>query len=366
MEKLTEERRAKIETQIDQEKKAVSFDMRELTIEIYVSKYLTDLETDENELYVPDYQREFVWDDKHQSRYIESLLLGLPVPFIFAAEIKETGRLEIVDGSQRIRTMAAYLSNELKLRSLEKLDELNETYFSQLPSARQRLFKNTAIRMVVLSAEATEDVRKEMFDRINTSSVPLLPMETRRGIYRGKFMEFVTRLANKPEFKALCPLTKYMENRREEEELLLRFFAFSDCYPSYNVVEKKGVANYLDSYVEKKNKEFLDKEQKDKERAFELLCNFISKTFPQQGFVKKKNAKGISKPYFEAIAIGAYLALMEKPDIQFIIPETLIVDRHNTNEFYKMLEGRYQTHTAQKIQSRIEYVKKAFLNGNSK
>ena len=76
-----------IQNQIDNLKKSVSFDMRELTIELYVNKYLQDINKDENELYVPDYQREFVWDDRHQSRFIESLILGLPVPFIFAAEM---------------------------------------------------------------------------------------------------------------------------------------------------------------------------------------------------------------------------------------------------------------------------------------
>lgn len=98
-----------IEKQMDEQKKSVAFDMREPTIELYVNKYLTDIDKDDNEIFVPEYQREFVWDEKHQSRYIESLFLGLPVPFIFTAEIKKTGRLEIVDGSQRVRTMAAYL-----------------------------------------------------------------------------------------------------------------------------------------------------------------------------------------------------------------------------------------------------------------
>ena len=93
METLSDKKIRDIEEQIEQEKKSVSFDMRELTIEIYVSKYMQDLEKDDNELYVPEYQREFVWDDKHQSRYIESLLLGLPVPFIFAAEIKKKGQI---------------------------------------------------------------------------------------------------------------------------------------------------------------------------------------------------------------------------------------------------------------------------------
>lgn len=123
MDTLTEVKLNKLVEQLSNEQKLVSFDMRELTIEFYVTKYLTNIDKDDNEIYVPDYQREFVWDTTRQSRFIESLLLGLPVPFIFTAEIPETGRLEIVDGSQRIRTLAAYLSNELQLKGLEKLVE---------------------------------------------------------------------------------------------------------------------------------------------------------------------------------------------------------------------------------------------------
>lgn len=215
-----------IEDQIESEQKTISYDMKEFTIELYVKKYLERIDEDDNELYVPDYQREFIWDEKHQSRFIESLYLGLPVPFMFSAEIKESGRLEIVDGSQRIRTLAAFMNDELTLSHLEKLSEMNGCKYSELPVGLQRSFKNISIRMVVLSSKATEEVRNEMFDRINTSSVPLLPMETRRGIYRGSFTDFIIELAKEPRFKQLCPMVKYMQNRREEEELILRLFAF--------------------------------------------------------------------------------------------------------------------------------------------
>lgn len=361
---ISEAKVTAVQEQIDSLKKSVSFNMRELTIELYVKKYLEDIEKDDNELYVPDYQREFVWDDRHQSRFIESLILGLPVPFIFAAEMHSSGRLEIVDGSQRIRTMAAYISDELELKGLDKLTELNGTRFSDLPSSRQRMFKNTPIRMIVLSANATEDVRKEMFDRINTSSVPLLAMETRRGVYRGEFTDFVIELAKDERFKALCPLPKSFQNRREEEELLLRFFAFSDCYPNYKQVESKGVAKYLNSYLEGKNANFSNEEKKQKKEAFEQLVDFVSSAYPNQGFAKKPNILGISKPYFEAIAVGSYLALREKPDIEKEGPTALIVDKKHRNAFYNSIEGRYRTHTAAKILNRIDIAKKAFLKND--
>jgi hypothetical protein len=360
---LDEAKLIRIQEQIDTERRSVSFNMREFTIEIYVQKYLQHIDEDDNELYIPDYQREFVWDINHQSRFIESLLLGLPVPFIFSAEILDSGRLEIVDGSQRIRTMAAYLNNELQLKGLEKLTELNNTFFSQLPSARQRLFKNSPMRMVVLSADATEDVRKEMFDRINTSSVALLPMETRRGIYRGDFTDFIIELAKDERYRTLCPMAQFMEKRREEEELLLRFFAFTDCYPNFNEVESKGVARYLDNYLQQKNVTFSEQEKLEKTEAFNKLIEFITAAYPNQGFAKKPNMRGISKPYFEAIAIGSFLALQQNPNILRHGPNALVVDKHHRNAFFGALEGRYQTHTAKKIKHRIDLAKEAFLNG---
>lgn len=359
--KMTEEKKKALETQLEHQQSPISYDVKEYTIEYYVNKYLKDEEKDDNELYVPDYQREFIWDKKHESRFIESLLLGLPVPFIFAAEIKETGRLEIVDGSQRIRTMSAFMSDELVLCGLKKLSEFNDCKYSELPGAIQRGFKNISIRMIVLSSKATPEVRNEMFDRINTSSVPLLPMETRRGIYKGPFTDFIAKLATNERFKALCPLAPYMQKRREEEELILRLFAFREIYPNYGIVESKGVASFLDGYLEQKNKSFTEDEKKKLERVFKRLVSFIEKAFPQQGFTKKKHAVGVSKPYFEAIAVGISLALDSNPNIEPTAKAELVIDKNNRNHFYSLIDGRYHTHTSAKIKDRIEFVKKSYL-----
>lgn len=353
-------KKEKISMQIEIEQKAISYDMKEYTIELYVSKYLKQIDEDENELYVPDYQREFIWDNKHQSRFIESLFLGLPVPFLFSAEIKETGRLEIVDGSQRIRTLAAFLNDELTLFHLDKLTTMNGCKYSELPVSLQRSFKNISIRMVVLSSKATEDVRNEMFDRINTSSVPLLPMETRRGIYKGKFTDFIANLAKDARFKSLCPMARYMQNRREEEELILRLFAFSEIFPNYNSVESKGVSRFLDGYLSGKNKSITEKDMQSMKKSFDTLIKFVEKAFPGQGFAKKKGAVGISKPYFEAIAVGLFLAIKKNPNIVATNKGELEINKNNRNDFFKLIDGRYHTHTAIKIKSRIEYVKKLY------
>lgn len=363
--KLSESKLNLIETLIDREQKAVSYDIREFTIEYYVNKYLEGEEKDENELYVPDYQREFIWEEKRQSRFIESLLLGLPVPLIFVAEIEADGRLEIVDGSQRIRTLAAYIKDELKLKGLDKLVELNDTYFTQLQSSRQRKFKNISMRMIVLSSKATEEIRNEMFDRINTSSVPLLPMETRRGIYRGQFTDFIVSLSKDALFKRLCPIIHYFEGRREEEELILRFFAFKEALPDFKLfgmnLERDGVARFLDNYLENKNRLINQAELDLKKQEFMQMLNFVDKTFPNQGFAKHKNATGISRPYFEAIAIGSHLAVMAKPDLAVKNISWSIINKNQSNEFFRILSGRYHTHKPNKIRERIDYVKTNLL-----
>ncbi|MEG4530130.1 DUF262 domain-containing protein [Microcoleus sp. D2_18a_D3] len=155
------------EEQIDERRQEIDYDTREVTIEFIVNKYLEKDDDEFSEIYIPEYQRELVWDINRQCRFIESIILGLPIAVIIVAEIKETGRLEIVDGSQRVRTVAAFLTNQLQLSNLKTLDSLNGSYFKDLAPSRQRKFKNTPIRMIVLSDKTDEKVRNDVFCRMN-------------------------------------------------------------------------------------------------------------------------------------------------------------------------------------------------------
>lgn len=364
--KLSEYRLKRIEEQIENEQRSVKYDIREFTIEYYVDKYSKGVERDKNELYVPDYQREFIWTDPRQSRFIESLFLGLPVPLIFVAENQEDGRLEIVDGSQRIRTLDAYVNDNLELSGLKKLTELNNTKFSQLGAARQRKFKNISMRMIVLNDQTTPEIRNEMFDRINTSGVSLMAMEVRRGIYKGPFTDFVISLAKEERFKKLCPVAGYAQNRREEEEMVLRFCAFSDTYPQFELsngvsLRNNGVADFLNNYIELKNKADDKADMQTKREEFMRVISFVETTYPEQGFAKAKGVVGVSKPYFEAIALGALFALRENNDLKPQNVEWSFLDKRNPNQFFTILSDRYRTHTPQKLKERIEYAKKCFL-----
>lgn len=347
-----------IENQIEKLQKTVAFNTREFTIEILVSKYLKDIDTGDNELFVPDYQREFVWDEERQSKLIESIILGLPIPLIFLTENYD-GRLEIIDGSQRIRTLSAFLENELVLEGLEKIDSLNSLSFKDLHISRQRKFKNIPIRMIVLST-IDDEVKTDIFERINRGSDLLFAMEKRKGIYKGDFCNFIYNdCATLPLLKKLAPLSKIVEKRQELEELILRFFALSDAYPNFNT-SRQGISSYLDSYMEKKQKHFSEEEKQEKLNNLKNVLNFVEKNFPW-GFKKSSKQLGVSRVFFETISVGVHLALKENANI--IDKKIDVTSWITENEFKNFFIGKFKTHDPKKINDRINFVKKHILQG---
>ncbi|MEG4582160.1 DUF262 domain-containing protein [Microcoleus sp. MON1_C5] len=156
------------EKQIDEIRQEIDYDTREYTIEFIVNKYREKDDGNLSEIYIPEFQRNLRWDINHQSLFMESIILGVPIAAIIVAEIKKTGKLAIVDGAQRVMTLAAFLTNQLQLSNLKTLDSLNGSYFKDLAPSRQRKFKNTSLRTIVLSDKADERVINEVFYRINS------------------------------------------------------------------------------------------------------------------------------------------------------------------------------------------------------
>lgn len=350
-----------LEEDIDKQQRNVSYDTKEYTIELIINKYIERLDLDDNEFFVPDYQREFVWDDVRQSRFVESLMIGLPIPYIFLAET-ESGRYEIVDGSQRIRTLAAFVNNELKIRGLEKIPSLNELRFRDLEPSRQRKFKNISMKIIALSDRTTEETKTDIFERINRGSDLLRDMEYRKGIYKGPFNNFISQLGQNKLYIKLTPMTRLLAKRQEREELLLRFFAFSEWYPKYN--DDKGISRQLDDYMKQKNEEFKNEKNKYKlkemETNFNQMINFVKNYFPD-GFAKNAKANQVARPYFEAISVGSFLALKEKPKI--CIAQKDIIKLIDNKDFHNSISGRYKTHKSSNIKNRIDYIKNGLLNG---
>jgi uncharacterized protein with ParB-like and HNH nuclease domain len=111
---ISAEMKSQAENSISTVARQVKFSIAEYPISLYVSRFSDD-ETDR--YFVPSYQRELAWKPEQQSEFIESLIVGLPVPFMFFYQTSG-GRMEIVDGSQRMRAMRAFIKENLRLREL--------------------------------------------------------------------------------------------------------------------------------------------------------------------------------------------------------------------------------------------------------
>ena len=129
------EQPSRVDKQIEELQKITDYEIKEWPIGVLVEKFTNGRDLDESEIFIPDYQRDMVWTPKQQSRFIESILIKLPVPFIFAADVGQgdrEGALEIIDGSQRIRTLDNFVSDKLQLVGLKKLTDAVGMRFSDL------------------------------------------------------------------------------------------------------------------------------------------------------------------------------------------------------------------------------------------
>lgn len=339
---VSDEDRKLADEQIRQKQHEVRYDLRDFTIDYIVKEFQEDF------FYVPHYQREFIWNPKHQCRFIESVILGLPIPMMFVADMDD-GRLEIVDGAQRIQTLEKFQDNGLELKGLQRLPALNGFRFHDLSLPQQRKFGTKALRLVVLDDSTSAELRQEIFDRVNTSGVKAKGSEVRRGTFTGPFMKFIRKCATKPEFVRICPISDQVRKRREDEELVIRFFAYSDGYRKF----KHDVDKFLDRFAEEHRDKF---DRKRMENEFDAMVKFVEKNFPF-GFGKTVTAKSTPRVRFEAIAVGVNLALREEPDLmsadtsKWIKSETFL--RHTTT---------HASNSGPRLRGRIEYVRNALID----
>lgn len=351
----TAEKAEAVDKQIQENQKITDFEIREWPIEVLVQKFTSGLATDEAEIFIPDYQREFIWTAVQQSRFIESIIIHLPVPYMFMADVAEgprTGNLEVIDGSQRIRTLVNFLEDKLTLVGLTKLTLANDFKFSHFSKPRQTRFKRQTIRVIELTEKADEDARREMFDRLNSGGTKLVAMEVRRGTQDGPFMKDVIQPCAKTAlFIEICPLSKRSVDRAEHYEFVLRFFAYANNYMNF----EKEVGLFLSDYLKDRNKNCDALPFEMDRQEFNAVLEFVKKHFPN-GFRRSPTHTSVPRIRFEAIAVGVALALRIQPSL---VP--LNVTRWlESNEFMKHTRSD-ASNSKPKVVNRIHFVRDNLL-----
>nr|WP_210259447.1 DUF262 domain-containing protein [Agrobacterium sp. a22-2] len=294
--------------------RTVKFTVTEYSFEFIVQKLNSD------RYYVPGYQRELVWTPAKQSKFIESVFMGLPIPFVFFWQDKD-GRMEIVDGSQRLRTIRDFMADKFTLGELETIPAANGLRYSDFSRSRQLKFAETAIRVIILDNTTDAVTRTEMFARINTGGTTANDAEIRRGSLPGRFMDLIVQLANEPEFIKLTPISQPLIDKREREELVTRFFAYLNSFDP--TLADGDIRNYKEeprrfyfSFVKAMNDQIASEIEQGgvsptsdaMKDEFEKVLAFVKRVSPH-GFTKSETGNQVPRVRFEAIAVGSALAL---------------------------------------------------------
>jgi hypothetical protein len=336
------------EKQIKEAQIPYEYDTKEYPIEVLLFKFNSD-EPEKSTIKIPSYQRENIWKEDMKSRFIESLLLGVPIQPLFAAILDEEGSLELIDGSQRLRTIDGFVNDEFALVGLKKLTELNGMKYSNFIKARKNKFELINLRLHVITDRADIAIRQDIFDRINTSGVKANASEIRKGAFVGKFYSFVMSCAKNPLFIKLCPISENAKKRGEGEELILRYFAYSE----YGTERKERGSKILDSYLIEQNTKGFDENSKRKE--FEKMLKFVEKYFPY-GFKRGANSNFTPRVRFEAISVGVHQALKENS-----IVKPISMDWLESKEFEEVTTSD-SSNNAGRLTKRVKFVRDRLLN----
>jgi Protein of unknown function DUF262 len=339
-----------VATVVDEARSEVRYVVTDFPVELMTSKFKEAAES-EGDIYVPDYQRKLAWTSEQGSYFIESLVLRVPVPPVFLYDVE--GRLEIVDGSQRIRSLVNYLNDDYALEGLEKLEILNGYRFSDLPPSIQRRLKNTPIRSFVMDESTDQSTRIDLFRRLNTSGQRLQDAEIRKGAYQGPFLDLVLRCAANATFDALTRhMTGKIDPENEKQELVTRFFVYSERYLDF----KHDVRKFLDLNMVALNKTLNRRKAAVLEKEFDRTMRFISDTFPR-AFYRNDNSRRVPRVRFEAVAVGTNLALRAAPDLKVRYSDWL-----RSKQFQELVRTD-ASNSAPKLRARIEFVRDHLLRG---
>jgi Protein of unknown function DUF262 len=327
----------------------------------------------------PEYQRRTVWDVPKRSLFIESLLLNIPIPPIFLFE-HALSRYEVMDGQQRLSSVADFYENGFALKGLEKWSELNGLRYRDLPETLQRGLDRRRISANVLLAESTKkkeftrsDIRKLVFERLNTGGQTLNAQELRNCLYAGEFNDLLTRLAGNELFTEIWEIPSYAENvdkhgvaaavlrdnslykRMLDCQIALRFFALRD-----SAAIKGSVRTMLDDCMEK-NQNITREEANEFEALYLEMLGLAHQIFGKHVF-RIKNPKGkweLSIPLYDGIMVALFR--LRKLKEQLVREKVSVAQRVEKliedPKAYEVIVGR--PNTAQAIRDRLTSLTKA-------
>jgi uncharacterized protein with ParB-like and HNH nuclease domain len=238
----------------------------DITLQGYVDKWKKE------QLIIPEFQREYVWDQVKASKLIESFLLGLPVPNIFLYQDKKTKKQSIIDGQQRVRSIIMFFTGDTKFKKLKNvLPKWQGKTYETLEEVDKNQLDDSILRATVVQQLDPDDNTSiyKIFERLNTSSIALNPMEIRKCVYSGEFFKLLEELNKLEEWRLILGQPK-SDKHLKDVELILRCLALRENWQSY----KKPMKAFLNDYMAKA-KSFDAEKLSTIKKGFENTCKKI-------------------------------------------------------------------------------------------
>lgn len=361
----SQDKLSQLEEEIQNARNNLSADRLDMSFGEIISTY------EREELIInPNFQRLFRWSNEQQTKFIESLILGIPVPPIFVAEVadgKDEGKWELVDGLQRVSTVLSFFGalknlpdknnwslGEGKLVKAWKGNQLKDIHLKYQLNIRRSVCRIEILRWNRHSI----DMRYELFTRLNTLGTSLSEQELRNCIFRpqsDKFSDLLKKLANKKELEDLVEPTEGQQEQLYLEELVLRFFAFYDTIKNKPHAEiKDSVSSYLDHYMDRvtKDNSFNYQWAELFHRSIKLLAPLGRDVF--RGGKERKRGP-FSTSCYDVITVGVALNIdcyekLSQNDLQKKLEEA---KQHK--DFKKIVSSQ------QRVAKRIEFIKEFFV-----
>lgn len=247
---------------------------------------------------VEGFQRQFVWTKPQCDRFIESLLLGLPVPGIFLVR-QADGRQLVLDGQQRLRTLATFYRGILRGREF-RLENVQDRYkkltYAELPIEDRRRLDDSIIHATIVRQEEPSDDQTSVylvFERLNTGGTTLHPQEIRVALYRGPLVRLLRTLNDNTDWRTLYG---NKSNRLKDQELILRFFALRFWRDNY----ERPMKDFLNRYTAA-NRNLQTQDETTLRQTFEQAIKVIREALGQKAFRLKT---AINAAILDAVMVG--------------------------------------------------------------
>ncbi|MGD2086649.1 MAG: DUF262 domain-containing protein [Candidatus Aminicenantes bacterium] len=284
---------------------------------------------DNHTIEIPGFQRNYVWTLTQASRFIESLLLGLPVPGIFLSKETGSSKLKVIDGQQRLKTLQFFYQGifegkEFLLKGVQN-QFAGKKYNNLETEERERLGDSIIHATIVKQDEPTDDESSiyHVFERLNTGGTLLKPQEIRACIYEGPFNDLLSELNDNSEWRNIYGK---VNNRKKDQEFILRFFSFYFFRQNY----EKPLKGFMNTYMAK-NRNLKLQGKNELVAVFEKTVRFLSETLGKKAFRPKT---AINASIFDSVMVGVaerlkcgdikdkdsfkkvYFSLLDNPDFQ--------------------------------------------------